>query len=183
MFAVDRFVTERLLAERLRPSDFDDIFRMNQTVEVMRLVGGVRSADATREYLKTNLEHWERHGFGLWILRAKADGAFAGRSVLRRAKIVDNDETEFGYALMPPYWGVGLATEISRAMLEIAFSRLQLSDVVALIAPNHAASRRVTEKVGGRHERDVMHVGTMHGLYRVTCDAYVASTASVGARP
>jgi RimJ/RimL family protein N-acetyltransferase len=75
---------------------------------------------------------------------------------------------------MPAYWGVGLATEISRAMLEIAFSRLQLDDVVALIAPSNTASRRVTEKVGGRYERNVVHAGALHGLYRVTRDAYLA---------
>lgn len=179
MRGVDRFVTERLLAERLRPSDFDDLFRMNQTVEVMQFVGGTRSADATREYLKTNLDHWEHHGFGLWILRAKADGGFAGRSALRRAKIADNDETELGYALMPPHWGVGLATEIARAMLEIAFARLQLGDVVALMAPSHAASRRVAEKVGGRYERDVDHLGSVHCLYRVTRDAYAGCGLNV----
>jgi RimJ/RimL family protein N-acetyltransferase len=174
MRAFDRFTTERLVAERLRASDFDDVYHMNQIPEVMRLIGGVRSAAATREYVQVNLEHWDRHGFGVWMLRNPNDGALLGRSVLRSTKVEGNDETEFGYALLPEYWGAGLATEVSRAILQIAFTDLHFETVVALISALNSASRRVTEKVGGRYERDVVHTGATLGLYRVTRGADIA---------
>lgn len=165
---LETFTTPRLLAERLRASDFDDIHRMNQMPEVMKMIGGIRSVEATREYLEIGLDHWDRHGFGVWLLRSRDDGAAVGRSVLRYAKIDGNDETEFGYALLPDYRGIGLATEVSRALLAIAFLTLRLETVVAVIAPTNLASRRVAEKVGGRYERDVVHAGALHALYRVT---------------
>ena len=40
-----------------------------------------------RECLRKNLEHWDRYGFGVWILRSKVDGTLAGRSALRRADV------------------------------------------------------------------------------------------------
>ena len=52
----------------------------------MRYVGGVRSPEATRAYLTTNLEHWDRFGFGLWVLRTR-DGKFAGRAGIRHVVV------------------------------------------------------------------------------------------------
>ena len=167
MDAVDRFDTERLLAERLRATDYADLCRMNQNPRVMETIGGLRSDETTREYLRKNLEHWDRYGFGVWILRTKGDGMFVGRSALRHADVDGNDETEIGYALMPEYWGLGLATEISHAMLQIAFERLGLTEVVALVSPSNVASRRVVEKVGGSYERDIVHAGLPDVLYRI----------------
>jgi RimJ/RimL family protein N-acetyltransferase len=68
---------------------------------------------------------------------------------------------------MPEYWGLGLATEIARAILDLAFGRLQLADVIALVSPSNFASRRVIEKVGGIYERDIVHAGLPEALYRV----------------
>jgi hypothetical protein len=47
---------------------------------------GVRSPEATRAYLTTNLEHWDRFGFGLWVLRTR-DGKFAGRAGIRHVVV------------------------------------------------------------------------------------------------
>lgn len=167
MDAIDRFDTQRLFAKRLRATDYADLCRMNQNPTVMGAIGGVRSDDTTREYLRKNLEHWDRYGFGVWILRSRVDGILAGRSALRRADVDGRDEVEIGYALMPEYWGLGLATEISRAMLQIAFGRLGLIEVVALVSPGNAASRRVVEKLGGSREGDIVHAGLPHVLYRI----------------
>ncbi len=41
-------------------------------------------------------------------------------------QIDDADEIEVGYALLPRYWKIGLATEMARAMVEIAFERIGL---------------------------------------------------------
>ena len=94
-------------------------------------------------------------------------GRWPVESALRRADVDGSEEVEIGYALMPEYWGFGLATEISRAMLQIAFWRLGLNEVVALISPSNAASHRVVEKLGGSREGDIVHAGLPHVLYRI----------------
>ena len=50
----------------------------------MATLGGVRSDLETRRFLETNLEHWQHHGYGLWVFRSRADGRFAGRGGLRQ---------------------------------------------------------------------------------------------------
>jgi hypothetical protein len=50
----------------------------------------------TREGLRQADEPWERHGFGLWAFRGKADGRFIGRGGLTRDTI--DGENEVGLA-------------------------------------------------------------------------------------
>src|SRR5437879_1396450 len=102
---LDSFRTDRLSAERLRPEHFGDYWRMYSDPRVTATLGGVRSEEETRVFLQKGLEHWERHGFGLWIFRDLTEGQFVGRAGLRYAAVDGKDEVELAYALMSEYWG------------------------------------------------------------------------------
>ncbi len=166
MTAADRFETARLRAERLGPADLAALYQMHRDPLVMATLGGVRSDEETRKYLRVNMEHWARHGFGVWMLRTLVDGIFVGRCAIRHLEVEGRDELELAWALVPERWGQGYATEAARAMVELARTRLGLGDLVALTLPDNLASRRVMERVGGVHERDVVHAELQHVLYR-----------------
>jgi ribosomal-protein-alanine N-acetyltransferase len=163
----ERFCTSRLAAKRLRPDYAGLLHVMHDDARVMATLGGVRTPAKTDAWLAANLDHWERYGFGIWILRDRA-GTFAGRAGLRRVAVAGNEETEIAYALMPEFWGRGLATEIARALLAIGFARLDLVSVVAFTLPDNRASRRVMEKLGLTFERAFAYHGLPHVLYRMT---------------
>jgi len=159
--------TERLLATRLGDGDFDDIQLMHDDARVMATLGGVRAAEDTRRFLRTADEHWQRYGYGLWLLRARADGRFVGRGGLRHLEVGGGPEVEVAYGFMPEAWGSGFATEIARAVLSVAFERIGLASVVAFALTDNLASHRVMRKVGLEFERDIVHAGLPHVLYRI----------------
>jgi RimJ/RimL family protein N-acetyltransferase len=163
---LDHFNTARLRADRLELRDFDDLYRMHRDLQMMKSLGGLRSEEQTREYLQVNLAHWERYGFGLWMLREAESAVVVGRSAIRHVDVEGQPEVELGYALLPACWGRGLATEVARGMLGLAFSELQLRELVAFSLLDNLASRRVMEKSGGTYEREVVHGGHLHVLYR-----------------
>ena len=103
MHDIDTFQTARLSARRVRESDFDDILRLHTDPRVMATLGGLRSEEQTRQYLRTSLEHWQRHGFGQWMFDDRASGDWVGRCGLRYCAIenadVAADEIELLYAL------------------------------------------------------------------------------------
>ena len=167
MQTVETLRTERLVAERLGPEHLDDLRGMNGDPTTMATLGGVRSDEETERYLRENLDHWERHGFGIWALRDGHDARFAGRAGLRRTHAGGGDEVELAYALWSEFWGRGLATEVAAAAVTAGFERLGLESVVALTLPTNRASRRVMEKTGFRYERDIPHGGLPHVLYRL----------------
>ena len=58
---------------------------------------------------------------------------------------------ELLYALAPTHWGRGLATEAAGASLDWGFANLAVREIQAFTRAEHAASRRVLEKLGLRH--------------------------------
>ena len=162
---MDRFDTERLTAERLHEGHLQDLVALHLDPEVSRYLGGVRSAEATETYLKVNIAHWDRHGFGLWVLRTKS-GEFAGRAGIRHVVVEDTGEIEIAYTLKRTFWGQGLAFEIATALTTIARSQLRLPSLVGLVAVANGASRRVLEKTGFSLERHAIFHGEEIALYR-----------------
>ena len=82
------------------------------------------------------------------------------------------DEIEVGYALMPQYWGRGLATELARECARIGFEQLGQRDLVAFTLPTNYASRSVMQRVGFLYERDVIWAGMPHVLYRLPVEVW-----------
>ncbi len=114
--------------------------------------------------------HWERYGFGLWLLRDRATGELVGRGGLQYTDAVGGFAVEAAWAIVPERWGQGLATELARASVRVAFDSLRLPEVIAITLPTNAASRRVMEKAGFAFDRDIVHVGLAHVLYRRQLD-------------
>jgi ribosomal-protein-alanine N-acetyltransferase len=162
----DSFSTERLLAERLQEDHFDLIYKMHQDGKIMAHLGGKRSRKETEEYMRQALAHWEKHGYGIWILRDNSTGHFVGRGGLRNSVLEGNLEVEVAYGLLPEFWNKGLATEFAKSVVKMAFVVLGFSNLVCISIPDNLASLRVMEKTGFHYERDIISKDKLHLLYR-----------------
>ena len=63
-----------------------------------------------------------------------------------------HDRAEVGYWIGVPYWGRGYATEALVEVIRYAFEELQLNRVYAHHYSRNAASGRVMQKAGMKHE-------------------------------
>jgi ribosomal-protein-alanine N-acetyltransferase len=163
--AQNAFSLRRLLAERLSVSHLPDLRRMHRNARMMAMLGGVRSDAETDAYLERNLAHWVDHGFGIWILRDRADQV-VGRAGLRHVAVEGEPEVEISYALFPEFWGRGLATEAARACVTIGREWLGFPSLVALTLPANLASQHVLRKAALVRECLVTHAGAPHLLFR-----------------
>jgi len=139
---------------------------MHGDVRVMATLGGLRSDEVSAAFLAASLKHWRTHGYGLWIWRDPANGAFVGRAGLRHTTVEGKPEIELAYALMAEYWGRGLATEIGRVLLAFGEERLGLTGIVAFTLTTNRGSQNVMKKLGLRYERDIARDKEPHVLYR-----------------
>ncbi len=169
---LSRLRTPRLLLSRIGSEDFPDLCRMHRDRQVMATLGGVRSDEVSADILQQLMAHWEAHGFGYWMARDPESGDFMGRGGLRRVVVGGGDEVEVGYALMPQYWGRGIATELARACARVGFEQLGREDLVAFTLPTNYASRGVMQRVGFLYERDVIWAGMPHVLYRLPIEMW-----------
>jgi RimJ/RimL family protein N-acetyltransferase len=169
---LSRQQTARLLLTRIGTADYAELCRMHRDPEVMATLGGIRSDEVSAGILAQLMAHWDAHGFGYWMAHDRATGAFVGRGGLRRVVVGGGDEIEVGYALMPQYWGHGLATELARECARIGFERLGQRELVAFTLPTNQKSRAVMQRVGFTYERDVIWAGMPHVLYRLRSAAW-----------
>lgn len=81
------------------------------------------------------------------------------------------DTVELLYALLPRYWGLGLATEAAHATLVWGFARLSIEEILGLAALENVASRRVMEKLGmGYAGTTTAYYDAELALYRIRRD-------------
>lgn len=165
--AIDRLERSPLRAERLEQHHLAAIAHLLADPRVGVTLGGVRSEEEARAILDRHVAHWSENGFGYWAFFDVETGGFVGRGGLERKNVGGSDEVEVGWAVAPAAWNKGIATEIGRLSIEVAFSHLGLTELVSFTLVENAASRRVMEKCGFVYERDVDYKGMPHVLYRL----------------
>jgi RimJ/RimL family protein N-acetyltransferase len=166
---IERIETERMILERLRLEHAPEQLRLLLDPRVSLTLsprGQPPSEAEVIDGLAAKVEHWNRHGFGMWLLRDRETGEMVGRGGLQYTYTAGLNDVEAAWAIVPGRWGQGLATELAHACLETAFGPLDLLEIVAFTLPVNVASRRVMEKSGFAYERDIVHAGLAHVLYR-----------------
>lgn len=164
---LDFLETPSMLASKIVNEDFADLNRLHQNEKAMARLGGVRPAEKNRQYLHDSIAHWQKQGFGLWIFRTK-ENAFIGRGGLRYVTLQEVAEIEVAYALMPEYWGQGLATEIAKLSIQVASTNLKLNSIICYTEETHEASRRVMAKTGFLYEKTLFLYESPHVIYRLS---------------
>lgn len=143
--------TSRLVLRRWREEDRAPFAAMGRDPEVMRYFPALLSREESDAMIDGRLEpHFDRHGFGLWAIERKEDGAFLGFTGLA---LVDHPspvegEVEIGWRLARHAWGRGFAGEAARAAVSHGFGPLGLERIVAMVVAANGRSRAVMDRLG-----------------------------------
>jgi RimJ/RimL family protein N-acetyltransferase len=154
--------TPRLALRRWQPGDEVALASIDADPEVARYLNPPLPPAA--DFIGRSMEHWEKHGFGFFAVELREDpgpGRFIGFVGLGYPAFLPElaRRPELGWRLARDSWGRGLATEAAVAARDDAFGRLGLDELISIIHPDNAASRRVATKVGMRIEGPVKHAG------------------------
>ena len=166
MIQIDRIETLRLIGERVKKSHLPLWKIIGSNPQVMATMGGIWNQEKACQKIQSNLQHWSQYGHGQWTFFDKATKKFVGRGGIRKVVVNDKLEVELGYALMPEFWGKGLAVEIGEKALSIAFDEFKYPSVVCYTLINNRKSLRVMEKIGFCFESNIIRANQPHVLYR-----------------
>ena len=158
--------TERLLLSRLSYDDCEFIYELVNEPTFKKYIGdkNVSSLEDAHEYLKNGpIGSYEQHGFGMFLVTAKADNTPLGIcGLVKRAQF---EEPDLGFAFLKRFWSHGYALESSRAVMEFGMSQLGLQRIIAMADPQNCASVRLLEKLGLLFERTVRMDGDSHDIH------------------
>lgn len=95
--------------------------------------------------------HWFRHFFAVVL---KKTDTFIGYCGLGNMKFMPG-KVEVFYSIACPYWNLGYATEVARALLKYGFEDLGLERIVGFAQPENIASLRVLQKAGLKRNGEI----------------------------
>ena len=140
--------SERLSLVPLQDTDAAVLHRIYQSEGVLRYFPNPvpPPLKKVKRFIAEQADHWEKYGYGNWGILLAGGNQIAGWAGLQY--LPELHETEAGFLLDKPFWGLGYASEAARLSLEFAARELQLDHIIALVHPENLASRRVIEKNG-----------------------------------
>jgi ribosomal-protein-alanine N-acetyltransferase len=146
--------TARLQLRDWRDDDVEAWIAMNADPKVREYFPNVAARDESLEAARRLRAALKRDGYGWWVLAVKDDDAFAGVIALQPVPF----EAEFtpvheiGWRLQVDAWGKGYASEGAAAVMQFAFERLGLPEVIALTASINERSRAVMRRLEMKHD-------------------------------
>jgi len=142
--------TARLLLRPWRDTDRPLFAEQSADPMVMRFLLGVLTREESDVYVDRIETHLAEAGFCKWAVEAPDVAPFIGAVGLSRVKFEASftPAVEVAWRLNRRYWGQGYATEAARAAIEDGFTRVGLTEIVALTTLANIASMRVMERLG-----------------------------------
>jgi RimJ/RimL family protein N-acetyltransferase len=151
--------TPRLTLRRWQECDRAPFAQMNADPVVMHFFAAPMTHQQSEEAIDRYLTAFDRDGFSFFAAIERDTGAFAGTiglQIMRDAvPNLPQPAVEIGWRLTQSAQGQGLATEGARTIVDFAFNKLGLDEVVAITALPNRASRHVMEKLGMTHRPEL----------------------------
>ncbi len=141
----------RLTLSEISWDDLEDIHHLHSFPEVdeFNTLGLPKDLEDTRNVIRSAIEDQnnECRKYIVWKILKKETSTFIGIAGMT----LSADKFKLGeiyYKLLPASWGLGYATEVSKALIKSGFEDFHLHKVEAGVATENVKSIRVVEKSG-----------------------------------
>jgi RimJ/RimL family protein N-acetyltransferase len=152
-------VTERLILRTFNASDQEALYGLFSDQEVMKYsTTGTKTTEEVGAWLIARMEERASdQGIEILAVISKSFDAVIGYCGLFEFTTPDGlTEIQIGYRLIRKYWGNGFASEAASAVRDHAFSKLQLTKLVALIEPTNKRSIAAACNIGMSYQSDML---------------------------
>ena len=141
--------TDRILLREFEIKDYKEVFEFGSDREVNKYTGDnpIESQEAAKELIKNVfLQDYKNIGFGRWASIYKPTNKIIGFAGLKYLE--ELDEVDIGFRFLPAYWGKGIATEVSKEIMNYGFQHLNINRIIGIADPKNMGSCKVLTKLG-----------------------------------
>ncbi|HBC7430036.1 TPA: GNAT family N-acetyltransferase [Providencia rettgeri] len=143
--------TTRLRLRGWQEEDKQLLYQMNSHPDVMHYFPSVLNEQQNAQFMQTIIDKFTQQGeWGLWAVELKSNKQFIGFIGLNipSATLPFSPCVELSWRLLPEYWHHGYATEGASRVIEYAFDKLNLPELVAFTAVVNSPSESVMKRLG-----------------------------------
>ena len=168
--------TDRLIIRPFIEADKEALIAIISNPQVMRfsLIGPITIDEAREQLRDKNISFYEHEDYGMLALIRKSDSNLIGYAGLLKQEVDGEKKIEISYRLHPDYWKQGFAIEATKAIVDYAFMKLKLDDLIAIIDPDNIDSVKVALKLGMRKNKDTMFQGKYVAIYQLLLTNFAA---------
>ena len=166
-FRMPELETERLIFRAIKKSDALDIYEYSsnsKTCEYL-LWDTHKSVDYTKKFIDIIMSKYKSGEYNDWAIVLKKSKKMIGTCGFTRID-EENSIAEIGYVINPAYWGLGIATEAAKRVVEFAFEEMSINRVEAKFLFGNEASLNVMKKIGMKFEGYQRESLLVKGKYR-----------------
>ena len=171
--------TERLLLCKISPDHASDMYEYSCDPEVTKYLtwSAHSSVKETERYINLLQKKYAEGVFNDWGLIYKENGKFIGTGGYTSFDKQKN-LGEVGYVLAKDFWGMGLAAEAIKTVMDFGFKNFGLDGYFAKHMEGNDASGRVMQKCGmtfeGMYKRSMFIKGEFKNIvvYNISKDAF-----------
>ena len=159
--------TDRLKFRAIKKADFNDIYEYSSNPQTSQylLWSPHNSLEYTKHFIDIILAKYKCGDYHDWAIVLKENKKMIGTCGFTRIDEY-NKTAEIGYVLNPQYWGMGLATEAAKRVLQFAFEELDMNRVEARFLFGNEASLKVMNKIGMKFEGYIRESLLVKGKYK-----------------
>jgi RimJ/RimL family protein N-acetyltransferase len=122
------------------------------------------SEDESQRIVGSISRHWQRKGYGPYVIQEKVTGIVLGVAGLWFPK--EWPEPEIKWALARTHWSKGYAAEAARAVQAMVAHHMPELHLISLIHSENQPSIRLAIAVGATLEREMEFRGGIYRVYR-----------------
>jgi len=142
--------SERIQFRKLTMNDVEtwtEFFHNNDRLEFLGIPDITKDKkEIATEWIRMQLEKYEKHGLGHLALIEKSSNEFLGMAGIHPRVISEKDVFEIAYSLKPKYWGKGFASEAAKQLKKFGLETKISDSFVSIIHKENSDSIKVAQR-------------------------------------
>ena len=164
--------TDRLIMRRFTLADINAVYTFSTNQAVTRYTGDAGCVQTLlgAEQIITDiwLKEYDKYGYARFALVEKETMKVIGICGLKFEP--ELQAPDIGYRMLPEYWGRGLGSEASKAVLEYAKNQLGVSYIIGEVDIDNSASYKIIRNLGLQEQKRYKKCG--QDLIHLSIDVY-----------
>lgn len=139
--------TSRTIIREFTTNDIDSAYKIYSDIDVMKFIGDGKgfTIEQTKDFIEKMIVRYNQHGYSFWAVEDKIN-----KNLIGHCGVMFDHRTgknEIGYTIRKEFWRQGLALETSKSVVDYAFAKLQLNELVSFTKLINVPSQEMMKKL------------------------------------